>query len=104
MRIWTGDILIADPEELEKMDASEIYPRRVNAEEALISQKGREFVCPIVDGTAKLSRGDYEFRETTRRRERTVWSEDSRKEIQGESEERQWTEPTDDAKARNDFR
>ena len=25
-RIWKGDILIADPEELEELDASEIYP------------------------------------------------------------------------------
>ena len=28
---WKGDILIADIEELEIMDASEIYPRRINA-------------------------------------------------------------------------
>ena len=27
--IWKGDILVADIEELEKMDASEIYPRRI---------------------------------------------------------------------------
>ena len=31
--IWKVDILIADIEELEKVDASEIYPRRINAEE-----------------------------------------------------------------------
>ena len=29
-RIWTGDVLIADLEELETMDASEIYSQRLN--------------------------------------------------------------------------
>ena len=29
--IWKGDVLIADLEELEKMDASEIYSKRLNA-------------------------------------------------------------------------
>ena len=38
-RIWNGDILIAYLEDLEKFDASEIYPRRINAKEVLISQK-----------------------------------------------------------------
>ena len=44
--IWKGDIMIADIEELEKMDASEIYPRRINAKEVSISQKGEEFIPP----------------------------------------------------------
>ena len=37
--IWKGDILIADIEELEKLDASEIHPRRLNAQEVLITPK-----------------------------------------------------------------
>ena len=37
--IWKGDTLIADIEELEKLDASEIYPRRLNAKEVLITRK-----------------------------------------------------------------
>ena len=37
--IWKGDILIADLEDLEKLDASEIYPRRIKAKEALKSQR-----------------------------------------------------------------
>ena len=32
--------MIADIEELEKMDASEINPKRINVNEVLISQKG----------------------------------------------------------------
>ena len=35
-RFWNGDILIADLEELKNMEASEIYPRRINAKETLI--------------------------------------------------------------------
>ena len=31
--IWKGDIMVADIEELEKMDASEIHARRLNAKE-----------------------------------------------------------------------
>ena len=38
-RIWKGDILTADLEDLEELDASEIYPRRINAKEVLIRQK-----------------------------------------------------------------
>ena len=37
--LWKGDILIADIEELEKLDASEIYPRRLNAKEIRIPRK-----------------------------------------------------------------
>ena len=32
VRIWKGDILIADLEDLEKLDASEIEPRRITRE------------------------------------------------------------------------
>ena len=39
-RIWKGDIRIADLHELEKLDAPEICPRRVNAKEVLISENG----------------------------------------------------------------
>ena len=38
-RIWNGDILIADMEDMGIMLASEIHPRRDNAEEVLISKK-----------------------------------------------------------------
>ena len=74
--IWKGDILITDIDDSEKMDASEMYPRRINAKEELISQKGEEFIFSIADGTAKLPGRDYEFREPTLRREHTVGSED----------------------------
>ena len=37
--IWKGDVLVADSEELENMDASEIDPRRINAKEVLVTQR-----------------------------------------------------------------
>ena len=47
-RIWKEDILIADLEELEKLDASEIHPRTLNAKEVLISKERRiHFVSSI---------------------------------------------------------
>ena len=70
--IWKGDILVADSEELEKLDASEIYPRRLNAIEVLITHRDQEFVFPVADGSATSSGRDDEFQEPTLRREHTV--------------------------------
>ena len=88
---------------MEKLDASEIYPRRIKPQEVLISEKGDEFIFPVADGTAKLSVRDYDFREPTQRREQTVRNEDFSGELEGESAESQPTESTDDAEARADF-
>ena len=38
--IWKGDVLIADLEELETMDASEIYSKRLNAKEVIFPRQG----------------------------------------------------------------
>ena len=38
-RIWKGDVLVADIEELESMDASEIYAKRLNAKEVIFHSK-----------------------------------------------------------------
>ena len=78
VRIWKGDILMADLEDLEKLDASVNYPRRINAKEVLITQKRDEFIFPVADGTAKLSGRDYDFREPTeagtdRKERRSQW-------------------------------
>ena len=45
-RIWKGDILVADIEELEKMDASEIHAKRLNAKEVLTPMRGGKFHIP----------------------------------------------------------
>ena len=38
-RIWKGDKLVADIEELDTMDASEIYSKRLNAKEVILPKK-----------------------------------------------------------------
>ena len=101
--IRKGDILIADLEDLENLDASDFNPWRINANEVLITQED-EFIFPVAEGTANLSGRDDEFREPTLRagtgrKERSFFSE----ELQGESGGSQPTEPTDDAEARADF-
>ena len=50
--IWKGDVLIADLEELETMDASEIYSKRLIAKEVIFPKQG-EFIFPIADGRIK---------------------------------------------------
>ena len=63
--IWKGDILVADVEDLEKMDASEIHARRLNAKEGRMP-KLREFAFPFEDGnTVKLVGRDNGFRKST---------------------------------------
>ena len=37
--IWNGDILVADIEELEMVDASEIYSKRLNAKEVIFPKE-----------------------------------------------------------------
>ena len=37
--LWKGDALVADPEELETMDASEIYSKRLNAKEVIFPKE-----------------------------------------------------------------
>ena len=48
--IWKGDVLVADLEELETMDASEIYSKRLIAKEVIFPKEKGEFIFPIADG------------------------------------------------------
>ena len=43
-RIWNSDVLVADIEELETMDASEIYSERLNAKEIIFPKENGEFI------------------------------------------------------------
>ena len=92
--IWKGDTLIADIEELEKMDASEIYPRKINAKEVLKSQQekdpySRQMVHQNVRERLRIPR--------TLRRKQTAGSEDLSRGRQGAPED---PPPTGDAEAR----
>ena len=42
--MWKGDVLIADLEELDTMDASEIYSKRLNAKEVIFPNERGEFI------------------------------------------------------------
>ena len=46
--------MVADIEELEEMDASELHARRLNAKEVLTPMKGDNFIFPVADGTVKI--------------------------------------------------
>ena len=46
--------MVADIEELEEMDASELHARRLNAKEVSTPQRGGNFIFPIADGTVKI--------------------------------------------------
>ena len=76
--IWKGDILVVDVEELEKMDASEIHARRLNAKEVLTPMSGEKIIVPIADGTVKLSGRDQVLRTST-----LIWDRPDRGEGQG---------------------
>ena len=94
---------MADLEELRKLDATDFYPRRIIAKEMLTRKKDDMFILPIADGTTKLLRRDYEFREPSLRQESTVRSEDLSGELQGELEDIRPAESTDDAQAHADL-
>ena len=82
--IWKCDVLIADLEELETMDASEICSKRLKAKEVIFPKQG-EFIFPIADGRIKTSGGDQELRTSTLVRHRPIQGE-SHIDFLGESE------------------
>ena len=61
------------------MDASEIYPKRLNAKEVIFPKQG-EFIFPVADGRVKTS-----WRTSTSTRERPI-REESHVDFPGESE------------------
>ena len=53
--IWKGDVLIADLQELETMDASEIHSKRLNAKEVIFPKGKGEFIFqPQMDESTPL--------------------------------------------------
>ena len=57
--------MVADIEELERMDASEIHAGRLNAKEVLTPKSVENFIFPIADGNVKLSGGEKVLRTLT---------------------------------------
>ena len=75
--IWKDDVLVADLEELETMDASEICSKRLNANQVIFSKEG-EFTFPIADGRIKTPGGDQNLRTSTLIRDHSVRGEGQR--------------------------
>ena len=68
-------MLVADIEDLEMMDASEIYSKRLNAKEVIFPQENGKFIFPVADGRIKLPGGDQELRTSTLIRDRPIRGE-----------------------------
>ena len=83
--IWKGDVLIADLEELETMDASEIYSKRLNAKEVIFPKEIGKFIFPAADGRITFIGGDQDLRTSTLVRHRPIQGE-SNIDFLGESE------------------
>ena len=84
-RIWKGDMLVADIEELETMDASEIYSKRLSAKEVIFPEENGKFILPAADGRINISGGNQELRTSTLIREHPIRGE-SRRDFLGEAE------------------
>ena len=98
--IWRGDIMVADVEELESLDASEVRAGRLNAKEVLMPEHGKEFVFFAADGVVKLVERDQVFR----KQEHPARGKEHNDDLQGESDGFQPShQETDDGKARNGF-
>ena len=76
--------MVADIEDLETMDASEIYSKRLNAKEVTFPKQG-ECIFPIADGRIKTPGGDQDLRTSTLIRQRPIRGE-SHLDFVGESE------------------
>ena len=98
--------MVADIEELEEMEASELHARRLHAKEVLTPMKGDNFIFPVADGTVKISGGDQELRTPTLIREHPI-REESRRDFLGESDGSPLPLPQDSlpdaGEAKNDF-
>ena len=82
-RIWKGDVLVADIEELETMDASEIYFKKTQRERGDISQKKEKFQSQMDE--SNFLEWDQDLRTFTSIRERPIQGE-SHVDFLGESE------------------
>ena len=70
--------MVADIEELEEMDASELHARRLHAKEVLTPQRGGNFIFPEADGTVKIFGREQRLRTSTLTRERPERGEKTR--------------------------
>ena len=98
--------MVADIEELETMDASEIHSKRFNAKEVILPKRNGKIMFPVADGRIKLPGGDQELRTSTLIRDHPIRGEGQRNFLE-ESEGSPPSPPQDSypdaGEARNDF-
>ena len=97
--------MVADIEELEEMDASELHARRLNAKEVLTPMRGENLIFPVADGKFKVFGGKQRLRTSTLIRDRPERGEVFRGESDGLSSPTPHRDDStlDDAEAKNDF-
>ena len=86
VRIWKGDTLVADVEELETMDASEIYSKRLNAKEVIFPKENGKFIFPVADGRIESGGRYHELITSTLIRVQPIRGEEGQRDFLGESE------------------
>ena len=57
--------MVAEIEELEQMDASELHARRLNAKEVIFPKENGKFIFPIADGRIQPIGGHQDLRTST---------------------------------------
>ena len=78
MNLEGDDMMAADVEELETMDASDIYTKRLNAKEVIFPKENGKFIFPAADGRITLVGRDQELRTSTLIRQRPIQGESQR--------------------------
>ena len=99
--IWKGDIMVADVEELEEMDASELHARRLNAKEVLTPQRSGNFIFSVADGTVNIFGREQRLRTSTLTRDRPERGEEQEI-LQGKSDELHSTAPHQEDSTRDE--
>ena len=100
--------MVADIEEMEEMDASELHARRLNAKEVLTPLRIGNFIFPFADGAVQIFGRERRLRTSTLTRKRPERGEEQEI-LQGNSDE--WYAPShlqedsarDDEEVKNDF-
>ena len=102
-RIWKGDFLVADIEELENLDASEIHARRLKDQEVITPKNGESFIFPTADGTIKLSGGPQDVPKSTLIRDQPEEGEELGDDLRESDGSQPKDTMTDDSEVRNGF-
>ena len=102
--MWKGDILVADIEQLEKVEASEIYLRRIKAKKSINATKERSLYIPNSRWYSKMVRKRPRIPRIHSKAGPFCEERRSQRRIQKNSEKSQPADETeDDAEVFNDF-